>query len=69
MAARMGWILYWVGCVIAVLLVALSIFFALLAETRDGVVGALTAFIPYAMLVWGIGRACRYFLAREQMGK
>lgn len=64
MAARVGRVLYWVGCIIAVLLVLLSIFFALLAETTNGVVGALTAFIPYAIIVWLIGCACRYFLAR-----
>ncbi len=65
MAARMGRVLYWVGCIIAVLLVVLSIFFALLAETTNGVVGGLTAFIPYAVLAWLIGRACRYFLAGD----
>ena len=65
MAARMGRVLYWVGCVIAILLVLLSIFFALLAETTSGVVGALTGFIPYAVVVWIIGRACRYFLAGD----
>lgn len=65
MAARMGRVLYWMGCIIAVLLVLLSVFFALLAETNNGVVGALTAFIPYAVLAWVIGRACRYFLAGE----
>jgi hypothetical protein len=61
----MGRVLYWMGCIIAVLLVLLSIFFALLAETNNGVVGALTAFIPYAVVVWLIGRASRYFLAGD----
>ena len=65
MAAQIGQVLYWIGCIIAVLLVLLSIFFALLAETNNGVVGALTAFIPYAVLAWVIGRACRYFLAGD----
>jgi predicted lipid-binding transport protein (Tim44 family) len=64
MASRIGHALYWMGTFIAVLLVGLSIFFALLAETNDGVVGAFTAFVPYAVLAWVIGRACRYFLAR-----
>jgi hypothetical protein len=53
------------GCIIAVLLVLLGIFFAFLAETTNGVVGGLTAFIPYAVLAWLIGRACRYFLAGD----
>lgn len=65
MAARMGRVLYWVGCIIAGLLVLLGIFFALLAETTNGVVGVLTAFIPYAVVVWLIGRVCRYFLAGD----
>lgn len=63
MAARIGQALYWMGTIVAVLLVGLSIFFALLAETNNGVIGALTAFVPYAVLAWVIGRACRYFLA------
>jgi hypothetical protein len=53
------------GCIIAVLLVLLGIFFAFLAETTNGVVGGLTAFIPYAVVVWLIGRVCRYFLAGD----
>ena len=65
MAARIGRVLYWMGCIIAVLLVLLSFFFAFLAETTNGVVGGLTAFIPYAVVVWLIGRACRYFLAGD----
>lgn len=65
MAARIGRVLYWIGCIIAVLLVLLGIFFAFLAETTNGVVGGLTAFIPYAVLAWLIGRVCRYFLAGD----
>jgi hypothetical protein len=66
MAARLGNVLYWVGCIAAAFVLAL---FGLMWATGFlggdpetpifyGVIAAIIAAI-----CWGVGRACRYVLA------
>jgi hypothetical protein len=56
MLARLGDVLYWAGCQLAVLLVAAATVLVLnLFE--------LLILIGLAVIVWMISRACRYVLA------
>jgi hypothetical protein len=56
MLARLGDVLYWVGCLLAVLLVAAATVLVLnLFE--------LLILTGLAVIIWMISRACRYVLA------
>ena len=67
MASRLGQVLYWIGCVIALALTASYI--AILIASREPVrvdsemvwIGALVFLAP-AAIAWLIGRACKYIL-------
>jgi hypothetical protein len=64
MLARLGDVLYWLGCGIAVVLLACGVI--LYAVDRDPSAGGW--WFPYAVIgvlavaAWLIGRACRYVL-------
>ena len=60
MLARLGDVLYWVGCLLAVLLVAAAIAYY---NFEDIKLVELLILIGLAVIVWMIGRACRYVLA------
>jgi hypothetical protein len=59
MLARLGDVLYWVGCLLAVLLVAAAIAYYNFGDIR---LAELLLVIGIAV-IWMIARACRYVLA------
>lgn len=59
MAARLGNVLYWLGCIIAWAIVVLG---GVLCSTRPACVLFIGSFV-FAFTVWLVGRACRYALA------
>jgi hypothetical protein len=65
MVARLGNVLYWIGCGVAVLLVASGIMLWVgegYTRSDHGIPG-LIGFAVMAVLCWLIGRACRYVLS------
>ena len=60
MLARLGDVLYWAGCLLAVLLVAADIAYYNLEYIK---LAELLLVIGIAVIVWMIARACRYVLA------
>ena len=60
--ARLGEVLYWAGCVIAVAMIGLTV-----VAYYDGTAPSGSKFPVFvggfAFVVWLIGRACRYVLA------
>jgi hypothetical protein len=66
MAARLGRVLYWLGCIIGAVVVLVVVAVAFinpgLAEDRGIIVGLG---IVLGAISWGIGRALRYILAGE----
>jgi hypothetical protein len=60
MLARLGEVLYWAGCLLAALLVAAAIAYY---NFEDIKLVELLILIGLAVIVWMIGRACRYVLA------
>jgi hypothetical protein len=68
MLARLGIVLYWVATGVAVFLAAGTVIVILMGtmgvmgfKTENNILEAFV-FIP-ALLIWLVGRACRYFLA------
>lgn len=64
MLARLGNVLYWLGCIVAVLIAAAG-FMPYWSEgyaRKDGV-GVTIASVVIALIAWVVGRACRYVLA------
>jgi hypothetical protein len=62
MLARLSEVLYWAGCLLAVLLVAAAIAYYNFGDiNRD----ELLIVNSLAVIVWLIGRACRNVLARR----
>jgi len=62
MVARLGSILYWLGCIVAVLLLALGAL-VWFNRTHAGDVATVLMLAFSAAIVWLIARACRYVLA------
>lgn len=60
MAARLGYVLYWTACIIALLLVVWGINIVRTNERLP--VSEAVVFLP-AGLVWVVGRALRYLFA------
>jgi hypothetical protein len=60
MLARLGNVLYWTGSLLTTLLVALAI---ALYNVQDIKTIELLFLVGLAVVVWLIGRACRYVLA------
>ena len=63
MRARVGNALYWIGCVLSVLVVALGVWITL-TDDQDGL-WPLPAFVVGAAVVWLIGRICRGALSSK----
>lgn len=60
MAARLGLLLYWVGCAGAAVMVAVGVYvFASLPQNRDAVI----VFVVLAAISWAVGRGARFVLA------
>lgn len=63
MAARLGHVLYWLGCIVAGLFGWFAVII-LSEEHRDKYTWYTAAFVlVFAVAAWLIGRACRYVLA------
>jgi hypothetical protein len=62
MLARLGDVLYWTGWLLSILLVVAAVAFYILGSGGDKVV-IPPLLIGLAVVVWLIGRACRYVLA------
>jgi hypothetical protein len=62
MLARLGNVLYWAGCLFAVLILAAGVVALAMVGKTDGGSVLLVAFVA-AALAWGIGRVCQYFLS------
>jgi hypothetical protein len=60
MAARLGQVLYWAGCVLAILTIVIGVYLSW--YERDAWEMRAIVFV-IAALFWLIGRACRYVLA------
>ena len=65
MLARLGNVLYWTGCLLGILLVAAAVAFYSLAKrgTPEELLFISALLIGLGVVVWLIGRACRYVLA------
>jgi hypothetical protein len=61
MIARLGNVLYWTGCIFAVLIASGGALMAHNDTFNPG--GILTLFLVIAGIVWAVGRACLYILA------
>ena len=62
MLTRLGDVLYWLGCILAVLAVAWGAKICFWDEQPEGpYIFALVAAVAFA--AWAIGRACRYIFA------
>jgi hypothetical protein len=64
MLARLGNVLYWLGCILAALIIAAAIveWFGEAQYLPNGWV-IIFEFAVFAFVVWGIGRMCRYVLS------
>jgi uncharacterized BrkB/YihY/UPF0761 family membrane protein len=62
MAERLGHVLYWAGCVLAILVIAIGVLFSW-GETEKIAWEMRVIASVIAVLFWLIGRACRYVLA------
>jgi 4-hydroxybenzoate polyprenyltransferase len=62
MAARLGKVLYWAGCVLAALIIAIGVVLSSVTRAEQDWWALIVAFVV-ALLVWLTGRACRYVLA------
>jgi hypothetical protein len=62
MLARLGDVLYWAGCLLGILLVVAAVALYNVGTGGDKVV-IPPILIGFAVVVWLIGRACRYVLA------
>jgi hypothetical protein len=63
MLARLGRVLYWLGCIIASVIVALDAYMWVMIWQQQGELGYSIFFVVIAFLVWLVGRLCRYLLA------
>lgn len=63
MAVRLGHALYWIGCVLALLLAAGATW--VLAETGDRRPGFIAFVYAPALAVWFLGKVSRYVLSGD----
>src|SRR5262245_11274513 len=64
MLARLGNVLYWLGCIVAGAIMAVVVVDSIEGMGfRDGHYGPALGFSTFALVVWLIGRACRYVLS------
>jgi hypothetical protein len=62
MAERLGNVLYWIGCICAVAIAGIGVILYL-GEPGHAAPAILLAFLVFALIALGIGRAIRYVLA------
>jgi hypothetical protein len=62
MLARLGNVLYWAGCAFAILSVGLAVFMALSPGAYNPVSMVVFGAV-IGVVLWLMGRACRYVLA------
>jgi hypothetical protein len=67
MTARLGDVLYWIGCIVATVIFAFTIYMEIYfwitgQQNADGMMQVELAFVAVAVGVWLVGRACRYVL-------
>jgi hypothetical protein len=65
MLARLGHLLYWIGCGLAVVALVAGLFVLQHGPDYDYRWVVYVASVVTAVLFWLIGRACKYFLAGE----
>jgi hypothetical protein len=63
MAERLGHVLYWAGCVLAALAIGVGAFLSFAMVQRSDSIFVLVVATVVAILIWLLGRACRYVLA------
>jgi hypothetical protein len=63
MAYRLGWVLYWAGCIIGGLSAVLGVLVSF--SDRGDVIGWQFILLPFAVVVWLVGRAMRYVLTGD----
>ena len=63
MAARLGNVLYWLCCILAVVIAAIGAF-VWFNRTEPGDEGTVLILVALAAIVWLIGSVCHYVLAR-----
>jgi len=61
MITRLGDVLFWLGCLLAVACLAIGLYG--FASSRSEAWGVLGSWVLIAVAFWLIGRACRYVLA------
>jgi hypothetical protein len=59
--ARLGDVLYWLGCIVAVALIGLAVWISVEAAQ----VGTAIVFGILGVIAWLIGRVCRYALSAD----
>ncbi len=62
MIKRLGNVLYWLGCGLSVLWL-LGCGVAMIYDPRANVVGVIFVPLVGSILIWLVGRACRYVLS------
>lgn len=62
MSERLGYVLYWFACIVALAWAALAYYGISTMKPPDWSMFAIAGILP-AMIVWGIGRAVRYVLS------
>ncbi len=66
MAERIGNVLYWLGCIVAALIVLAGIaVYVTEGHSRSDGLGVSAGFLVAAFIPWIIGRALRYILAAK----
>jgi len=59
--ARLGEVLYWLGCIVAVALIGLAAWILI----ADAQVGTAIVFGALGVIAWLIGRVCKYALTAD----
>ena len=62
MLQRLGQVLYWTGCAVAALAIALALFGIFVGSGNDRY-PLIVVSIVFGALSWAFGRACRYVLS------
>jgi hypothetical protein len=65
MLARLGRVLYWIGCSFAALFAIGAVVAIVANRASDDSWIMFIAMVAVAAAVWSVGRACRYVLASE----
>ena len=68
MAARLGNVLYWLGCIVAAIVVIYDVTLGLANDWQDPAFLYIRTAI-LAVAIWLVGRACRYVLSGVPQSK